>query len=55
MIFSICKQAFEREQLSAAKGRVTRITSSPPPPGLEGRVSQMTSRWQQILRQTDER
>ncbi|CAI8008649.1 Dystonin, partial [Geodia barretti] len=48
-------RAFEREQLSAAKGRVTRITSSPPPPGLEGRVSQMTSRWQQILRQTDER
>ena len=34
---------------------MSRITSSPPPPGLEGRVSQMNTRWEQIVSQTEER
>ena len=39
--------SFQREQLTAAKDRIIRITSSPPPPGLEGKVNEMDSRWQQ--------
>ena len=48
-------QAFEREQLAVAKERMARITGSPPPPGLEGKVNQMNSRWQQIVSHTEER
>lgn len=48
-------QAFEMEQLSAARERVVRVTHSPPPAGLEAKVTEVNQRWEQLVKHTKDR
>lgn len=42
-------------KLSAVEQRMSRIANSPPPPGLEDKVTEVKARWEQVVKQTKDR
>ena len=48
-------QNFEEEKLSKAKALFSRISSSTPPPGMEGKVKELEERFKNVVKQTEER
>ena len=42
-------------KLSSVEQRMSRIANSPPPPGLEDKVTEVKARWEQVVKQTKDR
>ena len=48
-------QKFEEQKLSKAKALFSRITNSPPPPGMEDKVRALEERFKNVVKHTEER